>query len=273
MVLLRRLKKHMPDIILILGDRFEVFSCATAAMTMNIPIAHISGGEVTEGAIDDQIRHAISKMAHIHFPGAETYANNLLNLGEESWRIFNVGDPGIEYILKHKPMEKAALEESLGMNISENTVLVTYHPVTMELENNDMYIQELFEALDKMCVDVIFTYPNMDAGGENIIKAINEYIQKNSSSKAFKSLGSERYVSLLHYVKAMIGNSSSGIVEAPALCLPVINIGNRQTGRLKADNIIDVQCVAEEIIAAWEIIMNDDNYAKTLANTKSLYGR
>lgn len=261
-----------PDILLILGDRFEIFAAATAAMAMNIPIAHISGGEVTEGVIDEQIRHAITKMSHLHFPGAEEYKQNILNMGEEVWRVFNVGDPGIENIKKLKLLSKKQLEDELQIDLSVKNVLVTFHPVTLEKELLLKQVRELLYALKELRVNIIFTYPNSDSGGKLIINEINKFIDSNKYSKAFKSLGSLRYLSLMSLVDAIIGNSSSGIVEAPLFKKPVINIGSRQSGRLKAQNIIDVECTKEDILKAWDIICNCQGFKSKLQHVKSLYG-
>lgn len=264
-----RLKPH---ILLILGDRFEVFAAATAAMALNIPIAHIAGGESTEGAIDEQIRHSITKMAHIHFPSCDYYAERIIKMGEEEWRVYNVGAPGLENIKKLKLLDKAELEKSLGMKLDLTTLLVTYHPVTLERENIEQHINNLLEALKETGCQIIFTYPNADSGGRYIIGKINEFVEKYQKARLYINLGQIRYLSLLKYVDVMVGNSSSGIIEAPSFKLPVVNIGNRQKGRLRALNIIDVGYSKEEILRGIRKALYDESFRRELKNTKNLYG-
>lgn len=259
------------DIVLITGDRYEALAAATTAMTMNIPIAHISGGEITEGAMDEQIRHSITKMAHIHFPGAKIYAENIINMGEESWRVFNVGDPGIENIKLTKLMTQKELEESLGSIVDENTILVTYHPVTLEIQDVEYQIKELIDALDKINKNMIITYPNSDNGGDKIIEALENFSDKNSNVHLFRNLGSVRYLSVMNYCGLIVGNSSSALVEAPFLKKPVVNIGNRQKGRIMATNIIQSSNKSEDIYNAITKA-NSCKFRELTKNTKSLYG-
>lgn len=261
-----------PHILLILGDRFEVFAAATAAMALNIPIAHVAGGESSEGAIDEQIRHAITKMAHIHFPSCDYYAERIIKMGEEKWRVYNVGAPGLEIIKKLKLLDKDELEKSLGIRLDLTTLLVTYHPVTLEKENIEQHINNLLEALKETGCQIIFTYPNADSGGRYIIGKINDFVEKYKKARLYINLGQIRYLSLLKYVDVMVGNSSSGIIEAPSFKLPVVNIGNRQKGRLRALNIIDVGYSKEEILSGIRKALYDESFRKELKNTKNLYG-
>ena len=265
---LNRLK---PDIILILGDRYEAFAAATTAMALNIPIAHISGGEITEGAMDDQIRHGITKLSHIHFPGVEVYAENIRKMGEESWRVFNVGDPGIENIKLTKLMSSESLSENLGVNIDENTILVTYHPVTLELNDVEMQINNLIEALDKFDNTIVVTYPNSDNGGDKIIEALDNFASRKNNVHLFQSLGSLRYLSVMKLCGVIVGNSSSALVEAPYLKKSVVNIGNRQKGRLMADNIINTDYSKEEIKLAIEKSLSIE-FKEFVKGVESLYG-
>ncbi|SHE63175.1 GDP/UDP-N,N'-diacetylbacillosamine 2-epimerase (hydrolysing) [Caldanaerobius fijiensis DSM 17918] len=264
-----RLKPH---ILLILGDRFEVFAAATAAMALNIPIAHIAGGESTEGAIDEQIRHAITKMAHIHFPSCDYYAERIIKMGEEEWRVYNVGAPGLENIKKLKLLDKGELEKSLGIRLDLTTLLVTYHPETLERENIEQHVNNLLEALKETGCQIIFTYPNADSGGRYIIGKINDFVEKYKKARLYINLGQIRYLSLLKYVDVMVGNSSSGIIEAPSFKLPVVNIGSRQKGRLRALNIIDVGYSKEEILSGIRKALYDESFRRELKNTKNLYG-
>ncbi|MBS5950842.1 MAG: UDP-N-acetylglucosamine 2-epimerase (hydrolyzing) [Clostridium sp.] len=260
-----------PDIVMVLGDRYEAFAAATTAMAMNIPIAHISGGEITEGAMDEQIRHAITKMAHIHFPGVECYAENIRKMGEESWRVFNVGDSGIENIKLTKLMNSEELSESLGIIVDENTLLVTYHPVTLEIDDVENQIKNVIEALDKIDKPMIITYPNSDNGGDKIIKALDDFAKKNKNVHLFQSLGSLRYLSTMKLCGAIVGNSSSALIEAPFLKKPVVNIGNRQKGRLMAENIISTDYSCENIYNAIEKALSKD-FKEKVKQIESLYG-
>jgi GDP/UDP-N,N'-diacetylbacillosamine 2-epimerase (hydrolysing) len=260
-----------PDMLLVLGDRYEVFAAAVCAMTMNIPIAHISGGEITEGAIDEQIRHAITKMAHIHFPGAECYAENIKKMGEESWRIFNVGDPGIENIKNTKLMTKEEIKEDLDIDIDEETLLITYHPVTLEIEDLPSQISNLLEALSELDKKMIITYPNADYGNDYIIKELNKFSKENNNVYLFKNLGNRRYLSIMKNCGVVVGNSSSALVEAPYLKVPVVDIGNRQKGRLKAENIISCSNDSKDIINAINKSLSSE-FKEKVKNVKSLYG-
>ena len=260
-----------PDIVLILGDRYETFAAATTAMTMNIPIAHIAGGEITEGAMDEQIRHAITKMSHIHFAGAEIYAENIRNMGEESWRVYNVGDSGIENIKLTKLMSKSEIEADLGIEIDQDTILATYHPVTLEVQQVEEQMKNVLEAISKVNKTVIFTYPNADNGGEKIIALLNEFKKSNPNVHLFKNLGSQRYLSVMKQCGLVLGNSSSALIEAPFLKIPVVNIGNRQKGRLMADNIIQADYSVESIYNSIQKAMSNE-FREKVKYTKSLYG-
>ncbi|SHK01354.1 UDP-N-acetylglucosamine 2-epimerase [Tepidibacter formicigenes] len=260
-----------PDILLILGDRYEIFASAATAMAMNIPIAHISGGEITEGAIDEQIRHAITKMAHIHFPGNKYYAENIRKMGEESWRIYNVGDPGIENIKNMKFYSSEELKQYFGFKVDRETLLVTFHPVTLEINNLEYQIDNLIGALDTLNKKTIITYPNSDSGGKYIIDRLEYFKTKNKNIHVYKSLGSRRYLSTMKFCGAVVGNSSSAVVEAPYLKIPAVDIGNRQKGRLKAENIISCGYDKEEIIKAVNRALSD-KFREIAKNTKSLYG-
>lgn len=260
-----------PDILLLLGDRYEVLAAAATATAMHIPIAHISGGESTEGAMDEQIRHAVTKMAHIHFPGASVYADNIRKMGEESWRVFDVGDPGIENIKLTEIMPKAELERQLGIEINKRTLLVTYHPVTLETAELETQMDNLVAALSGHTGTMIITYPNSDDGSGLIIDKWKKFSDGNSSVRLIESLGSLRYLSVMHYCGAVVGNSSSAIVEAPFLKVPVVNIGNRQKGRLMADSIICCGCGKDEIEAAVKKALSAE-FADTVRNSVSLYG-
>ena len=261
-----------PDILLILGDRYETFVAATCAMMMNIPIAHMNGGESTEGLIDEQIRHAITKMAHIHFAGSEYYKERIIKMGEEPWRVYNVGQAGIENINRLKLLEKGELEFELGIKFDEKIFLITYHPVTLEDENIEEQVENLLRAISKFQAKYIFTYPNADYGNKIIIDEINEFKKTHKNVYAFHSLGQVRYLSLLKYADVMIGNSSSGIIESSPFKLPVVNIGNRQKGRLRNRNIIDVRYDEMGIVNGINMALYDNEFIKGLNNLENVYG-
>lgn len=261
-----------PDILLILGDRYETFVAATCAMMMNIPIAHMNGGESTEGAIDEQIRHAITKMAHIHFAGAEYYKERIIKMGEEASRVHNVGQAGIENIIRLKLLEKEELERELNVVFDKPIFLITYHPVTLETDSIEEQINNLLNAIQEFDGKFIFTYPNSDFGGKIIIDKINDFVSHNENAYVFYSLGQKKYLSLLKYADIMVGNSSSGIIESPSFRVPVVNIGNRQKGRLRSSNIIDVSDNKHEIVRAIRRALTCNEFKKTLNSIDNIYG-
>lgn len=261
-----------PDLLLILGDRYEIFIAATCAMMLNIPIAHMNGGESTEGAVDEQIRHAITKMAHIHFPGAEYYKERIIKMGEEPWRVYNVGQAGIENIKKLELLGKDELQKDLNILFDKPVFLITYHPVTLEVENIEEQINNLLKAIKHFNAKIIFTYPNADFGSKIIIDKMNTFVRENKNAYIYHSLGQKRYLSLLKYANVMIGNSSSGIVEAPIFKIPVVNIGNRQKGRIRNKNIIDTKYNSKSIYEGIYKALNDKKFIEDLANMENIYG-
>lgn len=239
-----------PDLLLILGDRYEMLACASTALIYKIPIAHLHGGEITEGAFDDAIRHAITKMSHLHFTSTEAYRKRVIQLGEQPERVFNVGALGVENILKTDFMTKDEIEQGLNFKLTDKCFLCTYHPVTLSSMPSEAQILNLLEALNEYKdFRIIFTYSNSDTNSQIIIKRIQEYVDKNAERCMFiPSLGQRRYFSVLTYVKAVIGNSSSGIIEVPSFGIPTLNIGDRQKGRIAADSVINCGYLTEEII-------------------------
>jgi GDP/UDP-N,N'-diacetylbacillosamine 2-epimerase (hydrolysing) len=234
------LAELQPDILLVLGDRFEIFAAAQAAMHLRIPIAHIHGGELSEGAVDDAIRHAISKMAHLHFTAAEGYRQRVIQLGEQPERVFNVGAPGLDNIERLPLLDRAAFEQSINFKLGPRNLLVTFHPVTLENASAGQQFQQLLKALDVFDdAHIIFTHGNADADGRVIAGMIEDYLQQHPQRVAsFVSLGSLRYLSALKHVDAIVGNSSSGLLEAPAFGIATVNIGDRQRGRLAAASVL-----------------------------------
>lgn len=262
-----------PDLVLLLGDRYEIFSAASAAMIARIPIAHLHGGETTEGAFDEAIRHSITKMAYWHFTAAEAYRERVIQLGETPDRVFNVGGLGIENIKRINLLSKPAFEESIGFKLAMCNLLVTYHPVTLESSSALEQFQALLSALDSLeNTHIIFTKANSDTDGRVINKMIDDYVLQNpNKSVAFTSLGQLRYLSALQFVDAVAGNSSSGLLEVPSFKKATINIGDRQTGRLKAQSVIDCAPNQRAIKKALEEAFADEFQAR-LPDTVNPYG-
>jgi GDP/UDP-N,N'-diacetylbacillosamine 2-epimerase (hydrolysing) len=262
-----------PDIVVLLGDRFEIFSAASAAMIMRIPIAHIHGGETTEGAFDEAIRHSITKMSHLHFTGTEAYRQRVIQLGEDPVRVFNYGAPGLDNIAQLNLLSKTEFEESIAFKLGVRNLLVTFHPVTLERCSAKDQFQQLLNALDSLSeTKIIFTKANADPDGRIINAMIDNYVAASSSKAiAFTSLGQLRYLSALQYVDAVVGNSSSGLAEAPSFKIGTINIGDRQKGRIKADSVID--CLPEkcEILNALKRLYASD-FKENLSKVKNPYG-
>jgi GDP/UDP-N,N'-diacetylbacillosamine 2-epimerase (hydrolysing) len=241
-----------PAWILVLGDRFETFAAAVSAYLKKIPIIHLHGGEVTAGATDEGLRHSITKFASLHFTATEEYRKRVLQLGERDDMAFNVGAIGLDNVYELPLLEKGQLEQTLNLNLVKPFILVTYHPETLSDQSCEDQIRELFDALDEVPeVQVIITMPNADASGRTIIQLIKEYVAQNKDRAiAFTSLGQLRYLSLMKYAVAVLGNSSSGIIEAPTLGIPTINIGDRQKGRVAAISVINCDPQKKSIVAA-----------------------
>lgn len=258
------------DMLILLGDRYEALSAAISAMVMRIPIAHLHGGELTEGAIDEGIRHSITKMSYLHFTSTEQYRNRVIQLGENPERVFYVGALGVENIKKINLMTKEELERSIHFEIDENTVIVTYHPVTLENNTVEEQFLNLLEVLDRNPkIRMIFTKANADTNGRIVNELIDKYAAQNSERAcAFVSLGQKRYLSALKYCRIVIGNSSSGIIEAPSFGKPIINIGDRQKGRICADSVINCGYTQQEIQQAMETALTEEfeNKARNCRN-------
>jgi GDP/UDP-N,N'-diacetylbacillosamine 2-epimerase (hydrolysing) len=262
-----------PDIVVLLGDRFEIFTAASAAMIAKIPIAHIHGGESTEGVIDEAMRHSITKMAHLHFTATEEYRERVIQLGEQPDNVYNVGAPGIDNIKKLKLFDREGFEDAIGFKLGKNNLLITYHPVTLETCTSEKQFISLLEVLDELEeTHLIFTKPNADTDGRIIIQLIDEFVAKKPGERmAFTSLGQMRYLSAMKYVDGVVGNSSSGIIEAPSFRIGTINIGDRQTGRIKCESIIDCEPETESIRKAIKTLFSD-SFRKSLPKVKNTYG-
>lgn len=262
-----------PDIVIVLGDRYEIFSATSAAMIARIPIAHIHGGEKTEGAFDESIRHSITKMSHLHFTATNEYKNRVIQLGEHPSRVFNVGGMGIENIKRFKLLSKDEFEKLIEFKLNIKNILVTFHPVTLENSTAKEQFQQLLDAIDELeDTNIIFTKANSDTDGRVINQMIDEYVTKNfQKSVQFTSLGQLRYLSALQYVDAVVGNSSSGLAEAPSFKIGTINIGDRQKGRIKASSVIDCEPNKDSILKSFEKLYSKE-FQNSLINVKNPYG-
>lgn len=261
-------EKLKPDILIVLGDRYETLAVAGAAMNARIPIVHLHGGETTEGAIDEAIRHAITKLSYLHFTSNYIYRNRVIQLGENPKRVFNVGALGIENILSEKLMTKKELEKSINYKLDKPFGLVTFHPVTLEKDQSEMQVKELLESLIGFKdMDFIITKANADTMGRIINKTIDSYVEKYDNLLGFTSLGLKRYLSAMNLSHFVIGNSSSGIIEAPSFNIPTINIGDRQKGRIQAKTIINCKPKKKDIDLA---IKDALKMKEDLKNTKAI---
>ena len=261
-----------PDILVLLGDRYEIFGVAGVASIMQIPIAHIHGGETTQGAFDEAFRHSITKMSHIHFAATNEYANRIIQLGEEPRRVFNVGGTSIENIKKLNLLSKEEFEKSIDFRLAKKNILITFHPVTLENSSAREQFSEILKALDGLeDTNFIFTKANSDTDGDVINKMIDEYVSENSQKAvAFASLGQLRYLSAIKFVDIVLGNSSSGLLEVPSFKKATINIGDRQKGRARASSVIDVRPIKEEILAAIKRAYSKE-FEQTLKDTINPY--
>jgi GDP/UDP-N,N'-diacetylbacillosamine 2-epimerase (hydrolysing) len=229
-----------PDLLLVLGDRFEILSAVTAAMVARIPVAHLHGGEATEGLIDEPIRHSITKMSHLHFVAADEYRRRVIQLGEQPERVHLVGGLGLDNIRKLELLDRAALEKSLDFSLGERSLLVTFHPLTLEHATSEQQMAELLAALDALeDTRLVFTMPNADTDGRVLFAMVRDFVAGRESACVFTSLGQVRYLSCLRHVDGVVGNSSSGLIEAPSFHKGTVNIGDRQRGRLRAASVID----------------------------------
>jgi len=258
--------RFKPDLLIVLGDRYEMLAAALAALPFKIPIAHLAGGELTEGAIDDSLRHSISKLSHLHFTATREYANRVVQLGEDPARVFVSGALALDGILTAPPLSVEELNRRLGIDVEKPFLLVTFHPVTLEFEQTEWQIIELLAALEAAGFPVIFTMPNADTAGRIIAAKIRQWVQSHAAV-AIDSLGSQAYFSAMRQAAAVVGNSSSGIIEAPSFKVPVVNVGTRQTGRIRARNVIDVGYARSEILNAIRTATSTEFRSSLLALT------
>jgi UDP-hydrolysing UDP-N-acetyl-D-glucosamine 2-epimerase len=263
--------RSRPDMLLVLGDRFEMYAAALAALPFKIPVAHIHGGELTEGAIDDALRHSMTKLSHLHFVATGEYARRVRQLGEEAWRVTTSGAPSLDNLQAVKLLSAPELEAKYGLSLGEPPLLVTFHPVTLEYEKSEQQVEELLVALEACGQPVLFTQPNADSGGRAITRAIREYVLTHDSAQMVNNLGTQGYFSLMAIAAAMVGNSSSGIIEAASFKLPVVNIGTRQRGRVRGENVIDVGNSREEILEGIRKACGDE-FRASLSEMTNPYG-
>ena len=253
------LRRLDPEVLIILGDRYEALAAAVSAMITKIPIAHIHGGESTFGLIDEAIRHSITKMAYYHFTSTESYRKRVIQLGEHPERVFNVGALGIDNIKNLTVYKRNDLERMLDFKFGQECMIITYHPVTLEEKSTEKQFRTLLNALDAFPnFQKIFTKSNADAGGREINKIIDDYVRDNRTAVAFHSLGQTRYLNVLRHMKCIVGNSSSGIIEAPSLKVATVNIGDRQAGRIRSNSVIDCMPDKEAIIQTIKTALSDE---------------
>ncbi|WP_266097053.1 UDP-N-acetylglucosamine 2-epimerase [Marinobacter salinisoli] len=262
-----------PDIVVVLGDRFEIFAATSAAMIAGIPVAHLHGGETTEGAFDEAIRHSITKMAHLHFVAADEYRQRVIQLGEHPDRVFNFGGMGIDAIKRITLLSREELERALELSFGEKSLLVTFHPVTLEDgASSAAQMGELLAALEGLeDTTLIFTMPNADTGSRELSAMVGEFAQSHPNAKVYTSLGQLRYFSCLAQIDGVVGNSSSGLAEAPSFKVGTVNIGDRQKGRLKASSVIDCEPSISAIQAALETLYSAD-FQASLGSVFNPYG-
>ncbi len=267
-------KELNPDIVVLVGDRYEILCAASAAMIAGIPIAHIHGGELTQGAFDDAIRHSITKMSHLHFVATETYRKRVIQLGEKPETVFNFGAPALDNFFELKLLSKTELEKSINFKLGKKNILVTFHPVTLEKLTAQKQFQELLKAIDNLKdTKIIFTKANADVDGRIINQMIDTYVSMNPvKSIAFESMGQLRYFSTLKFMDVVVGNSSSGLVEVPSFKIGTINIGDRQKGRIKAASVIDCKPIKSSIIEAIDQV-NSFQFKKSLDKTENPYAK
>jgi GDP/UDP-N,N'-diacetylbacillosamine 2-epimerase (hydrolysing) len=262
--------KLLPDLLIVLGDRFEIFSAVSAATIARIPVAHLSGGETTEGAFDESFRHSITKMSHLHFVTTEQYRNRVIQLGEQPNLVFNVGAFGLDNLLKLELLSKDNFEKSINFELGKKNILITFHPVTLENATAKQQFSNLLRVLEEFeNIHYIFTKTNADTGGRIINQMIDDYVNANyQKAVCFISLGQLRYLSAIQHVDAVVGNSSSGLVEAPYFRVPTINIGDRQKGRIKPSTVIDCEASVVAIRKAFDVVFSKgfDQYSKDIEN-------
>ena len=262
-----------PDLIIVVGDRFEIFAAVSAALVARIPVAHLHGGEVTEGAFDEALRHSITKMSHLHFVAADEYRQRVIQLGEDPERVFLVGGLGIDSIKRLKLLDRTALEAALDFKFGKKNLLITFHPATLEDKTSSVQMTALLKALSYLRdTQLVFTMPNADTGGRALIKMVERFVSNHSNARAFTSLGQLLYLSCVSQVDGVVGNSSSGLLEVPSMKKATVNIGDRQRGRLQASSVINCEPNARSISLALTKLY-DSEFQSRLSQTVNPYGQ
>ncbi len=262
--------RSRPDVLMVLGDRFEMYAAALAALPFRIPVAHLHGGELTQGATDDALRHSITKLSHLHFVSTEEYARRVRQMGEEPWRVLVTGAPGLDGI-EAAACTAEELASRFGLDVSRPPLLVTYHPVSLEYERTAWQVKQLLAALEAVGLPLVFTAPNADVSGRTVAALIREFVAGHRQARFVANLGRRGYFGLMRHAAAMVGNSSSGIIEAASFGLPVVNVGTRQQGRVRGANVIDVGYETETIAAAIARAVSAE-FRRTLAGLRNPYG-
>lgn len=265
--------KYRPDVLLLLGDRYELLAPATCALIYRVPLAHIAGGESTEGALDEQVRHALTKMAHLHFASTWEYGRRIRQMGEEGWRIHVVGSTGIENIYASDYLSPSEIQNSFGIDTGRPTLLITLHPATLtDCDNTGAQAKELVIALEQFQeYQQVITYPGLEAGYQTVVQIWQDYASDKNNVLLRPSLGSRGYLGLMRIVSAVVGNSSSGIIEAPSFHVPTVNIGDRQKGRIRAESVLDVSCYKEDIVKGLRKALTDPEFRAGLPKTVNPY--
>lgn len=266
------LHEMRPDLIVVLGDRFEIFSAVSAALIECIPVAHLHGGETTEGAFDEALRHSITKMSHLHFVAAEAYRQRVIQLGESPDRVFLVGGLGVDVIKQSQLLDRVALEASLDFKLGQKNLLITFHSTTLEMSTAEEQMQGLLDALETLKdVHLIFTMPNADTDGRLLISMIQSFVDRHPNARAYSSMGQLRYLSCIAQVDGVVGNSSSGLTEVPTFKKGTINIGDRQRGRLQAASVINCEPTKASITNALKRLYSND-FQSNLSQVVNPYG-
>lgn len=265
------LARERPDIMLVIGDRFETFAIAAATVPFNLPLAHVHGGEVSFGAIDDSFRHAITKISHLHFAATRDYAERILQMGEEPWRVHVSGAPSLDNLRNASLPDRAELARRFGLSLDRPPLLVTFHPVTRQADDVGIQIRVLLDALRQIDVPVVITAPNADVGGDVIRAELGGFIAEHPSAVLVENFGSLNYLAMLRESAAMVGNSSSGLLETPAFALPTVNVGDRQDGRTRASNVIDVPAETDAIVTGLKKALSPE-FRQSLAGMTNPYG-
>jgi GDP/UDP-N,N'-diacetylbacillosamine 2-epimerase (hydrolysing) len=266
------LSELQPDLIVVLGDRFEIFAAVAAALVARIPVAHLHGGEKTEGAFDEALRHSITKMSHLHFVAAEEYRQRVIQLGEQPDHVFRVGGLGVDAIQRLSLLSRAELEAALGFRLGSKNLLVTFHPVTLERATAEAQMAQLLAALAELeDTHLIFTFPNADTGGRALIGMVEQFVARHPNARAYASLGQLRYLSCVSHVDAVVGNSSSGLMEVPSFRKGTVNIGDRQRGRLQAASVINCEPNRQSIAAALKRLYST-GFQASLQEVRNPYG-